>query len=153
MSREPRNDGIQRPAPLGPADAERSADPVGAQRSRSAPTRGRRQDQVKNLVVGAGPAGLYFTYLFMKRNPSSELRVVEQNAADSTFGFGVVFSDKALEFLRADDPDTYDAMDGHRLVSNRSVRRNFPTARNTRWSAGKVVLIGDAQRTAHFSIG
>ena len=33
--------------------------------------------------------------------------MVEQNAAGSTFGFGVVFSDRALEFLRADDPDTY----------------------------------------------
>src|SRR5262249_16882950 len=102
--------------PSGPADAERSADPVGARRSRSAPTRGRRQDQVKVLVVGAGPAGLYFAYLFKKRNPSSELHVVEQNAADSTFGFGVVFSDNALEFLRADDPDTYDAITPHMEV-------------------------------------
>jgi 2-polyprenyl-6-methoxyphenol hydroxylase-like FAD-dependent oxidoreductase len=62
------------------------------------------------LVVGAGPAGLYFAYLFKKRNPRCQLRVVEQNAADSTFGFGVVFSDKALEFLRADDVETYDAI-------------------------------------------
>jgi 2-polyprenyl-6-methoxyphenol hydroxylase-like FAD-dependent oxidoreductase len=36
------------------------------------------------------------------------LRVVEQNRADSTFGFGVVFSDRALEFLREDDPATYE---------------------------------------------
>ena len=33
--------------------------------------------------------------------------MVEQNRADSTFGFGVVFSDRALEFLRGDDPATY----------------------------------------------
>src|SRR5688572_8184730 len=65
------------------------------------------------LVVGAGPAGLYFSYLFRKANPGCELRVVEQNAADSTFGFGVVFSDKALEFLRGDDPQTYDAITPH----------------------------------------
>jgi 2-polyprenyl-6-methoxyphenol hydroxylase-like FAD-dependent oxidoreductase len=62
------------------------------------------------LVVGAGPAGLYFAYLFRKRNSRCQVRVVEQNAADSTFGFGVVFSDRALEFLRADDADTYDAI-------------------------------------------
>ena len=60
------------------------------------------------LVAGAGPAGLYFSYLFKKRNPGCELRVVEQNAAGSTFGFGVVFSDRALEFLREDDPATYE---------------------------------------------
>jgi len=59
------------------------------------------------LVAGAGPAGLYFSYLLKKRNPKCELRVVEQNRADSTFGFGVVFSDRALEFLRGDDPATY----------------------------------------------
>src|SRR6185312_8264378 len=59
------------------------------------------------LVVGAGPAGLYFSYLLRKTNPRCELRVVEQNRADSTFGFGVVFSDRALEFLRGDDPATY----------------------------------------------
>jgi 2-polyprenyl-6-methoxyphenol hydroxylase-like FAD-dependent oxidoreductase len=274
---------------------------------------------MKILVVGAGPAGLYFSYLFKKRNPDCELRIVEQNAAGSTFGFGVVFSDRALEFLRADDPQTYDAitpqmevwtdltvvhrgtpvvidgigfaaigrleflqlmqgrlasvgirpeysktissgdelkgqhlivaadgansfvrrmadfgttvaslsnkfawygttkifptltqtfvenehghfnahhyrhspemstfvfecdaatwqragfaskgeaetlgycenvfaatLGGHRLVSNKSVWRNFPNVRNERWSAGNVVLIGDALRTAHFSIG
>ena len=60
------------------------------------------------LVAGAGPAGLYFSYLLRKRNPDWELRVVEQNRADSTFGFGVVFSDRALEFLRGDDAATYD---------------------------------------------
>jgi 2-polyprenyl-6-methoxyphenol hydroxylase-like FAD-dependent oxidoreductase len=63
---------------------------------------------VRILVAGAGPAGLYFSYLFKKRNPRCELRLVEQNAAGSTFGFGVVFSDRALEFLRGDDPKTYD---------------------------------------------
>jgi 2-polyprenyl-6-methoxyphenol hydroxylase-like FAD-dependent oxidoreductase len=71
---------------------------------------------MKILVVGAGPAGLYFAYLFKRRTADAELRVVEQNPADSTFGFGVVFSDKALEFLRADDPDTYDAITPHMEV-------------------------------------
>ena len=43
-------------------------------------------------------------------------------------------------------------LDGHPLVSNRSIWRNFPMS-NTRWSAGNTVLIGDALRTGHFSIG
>ena len=62
---------------------------------------------MKILVAGAGPAGLYLSYLVKRRYPSWRVRVLEQNAAGSTFGFGVVFSDRALEFLRADDPDTY----------------------------------------------
>jgi 2-polyprenyl-6-methoxyphenol hydroxylase-like FAD-dependent oxidoreductase len=60
------------------------------------------------LTVGAGPAGLYFAYLAKRRHPDWRIRVVEQNRADSTFGFGVVFSDRALEFLRGDDPATYE---------------------------------------------
>ncbi len=274
---------------------------------------------MKMLISGAGPAGLYLAYLVKRQLPAWEVCVVEQNARDSTFGFGVVFSERALEFLRADDPETYeritpemetwtditvvlrgapvvidgigfsaigrltflqllrrqletagvsiefekalgekeslkdydlvvaadganstvrrsadfgttvallsnkfawfgttkvfntltqtfvqneagffnahhyrhspsmstfvfecdsatwaragfermneaatlaycekvfaDALQGHRLVSNKSVWRNFPNVRNRHWSRGNVVLIGDAQRTAHFSIG
>lgn len=58
-------------------------------------------------VVGAGPAGLYFSYLMKRDDPAHEIRVFEQNPRDATFGFGVVFSDRALEFLRDDDDDTY----------------------------------------------
>jgi len=42
---------------------------------------------------------------------------------------------------------------GRPLVSNKSIWRNFPILSNTRWSAGNAVLIGDALRTMHFSIG
>jgi 2-polyprenyl-6-methoxyphenol hydroxylase-like FAD-dependent oxidoreductase len=274
---------------------------------------------MKMLIAGAGPAGLYLGYLVKRRLPGWEVRIVEQNPRDSTFGFGVVFSERALEFLRADDPETCeriapamqawtditvvhrgtpvvidgigfssigrlkflqllcgqleatgvspeygvllgeeqnlqefdlvvaadgansfvrrtadfgttvtplankfawfgttrafdtltqtfvqneagffnahhyrhssamstfvfecdaatwqragfermgeaetlaccervfaDALQGHRLVSNKSIWRNFPKVRNARWSVGNKVLIGDAQRTAHFSIG
>src|SRR5687768_8235705 len=59
------------------------------------------------FVAGAGPAGLYFSYLVKRRHPEWDVRVVEQNPADSTFGFGVVFSDRALEVLREDDPATF----------------------------------------------
>lgn len=42
---------------------------------------------------------------------------------------------------------------GHRLFSNRSIWRSFPTIRNARWSYRNLVLIGDAAHTAHFSVG
>jgi 2-polyprenyl-6-methoxyphenol hydroxylase-like FAD-dependent oxidoreductase len=62
---------------------------------------------MKILIAGAGPAGLYLGYLLRRRRPAWEIGIVEQNAHDSTFGFGVVFSDRALEFLRADDAETF----------------------------------------------
>ena len=58
-------------------------------------------------IVGAGPAGLYLAILLKRSGIVSDLTVIEQNAADSTFGFGVVFSDSALEFLKDDDPDIH----------------------------------------------
>ena len=63
---------------------------------------------MKVLVAGAGPAGLYFAYLAKRAHPGWEIEVLEQNPPDATFGFGVVFSDRALEFLRGDDPQTYE---------------------------------------------
>ena len=42
---------------------------------------------------------------------------------------------------------------GHRLLKNRSIWRSFPTVRNARWHDGRMVLLGDAAHTAHFSIG
>lgn len=44
-------------------------------------------------------------------------------------------------------------LEGHRLLSNRSLWRSFPTIRNEVWRRGNVVLVGDAAHTAHFSIG
>jgi 2-polyprenyl-6-methoxyphenol hydroxylase-like FAD-dependent oxidoreductase len=68
---------------------------------------------MKIAVIGGGPAGLYFSTLWKKCHPGDEVRVYEQNPADATFGFGVVFSDRALEFLREDDPETYDLISKH----------------------------------------
>jgi 2-polyprenyl-6-methoxyphenol hydroxylase-like FAD-dependent oxidoreductase len=62
------------------------------------------------VILGAGPAGLYLSYLIKRRRPGADVRVVEQNPPNATFGFGVVFSDRALEFLKEGDPDTYAAI-------------------------------------------
>lgn len=68
---------------------------------------------MKIAIIGGGPAGLYFSTLWKKRHPGDEVSVYEQNPADATFGFGVVFSDRALEFLREDDAETYDLISKH----------------------------------------
>lgn len=62
---------------------------------------------MKVLIAGAGPAGLYLAYLLKRQDARHQIRIVEQNPPDSTFGFGVVFSDRALDFLRDDDAQTH----------------------------------------------
>lgn len=63
-------------------------------------------------IASAGPAGLLFVYLAKRSQPNAEVRVVEQNARDATFGFGVVFSHGALEFLSRDVPAMQDRSAG-----------------------------------------
>jgi anthraniloyl-CoA monooxygenase len=54
--------------------------------------------------LGGGPAGLYFAISMKLRDPGHQIDVFERNAADSTFGWGVVFSDQTVENLMANDP-------------------------------------------------
>ena len=75
-------------------------------------------------VIGGGPGGLYFAYLWKKRHPDARIDLFEQNAAGATWGFGVVFSEQALEFLRADDPDTVDAI-APRMESWKNITLNL----------------------------
>ena len=56
------------------------------------------------VCLGGGPAGLYFSILMKKANPSCDITVIERNQADSTFGWGIVFSDKTMDGFRQDDP-------------------------------------------------
>jgi 2-polyprenyl-6-methoxyphenol hydroxylase-like FAD-dependent oxidoreductase len=62
---------------------------------------------MKVLVAGAGPAGLFFSLLLRRKRPDAEITVVEQNPRGATFGFGVVFSRGALEFLSRDEPQMH----------------------------------------------
>jgi anthraniloyl-CoA monooxygenase len=62
---------------------------------------------VRVAIVGGGPAGLYLAILLRKADPATEVTVLERNAPDATFGFGVVFSEETLGSLRDADPDTH----------------------------------------------
>jgi len=75
-------------------------------------------------VIGGGAGGLYFAYLWKKLHPDAQIDLFEQNAAGATWGFGVVFSEQALEFLRADDPGTVDAI-APRMESWRNITLNL----------------------------
>ncbi len=54
-------------------------------------------------IVGGGPGGLYFSALMKQLDPTHDITVWERNAADDTFGFGVVFSDETLGGIEGAD--------------------------------------------------
>src|SRR6476661_11172980 len=61
-------------------------------------------------VLGGGPGGLYFAALAKQLDARHEITVWERNAADDTFGFGVVFSDETLGGIEHADPAVFARM-------------------------------------------
>ena len=55
------------------------------------------------VIVGGGPAGLYFGLLMKKRNPAHEISILERDGPDDTFGWGIVFSDQTFDYLKSSD--------------------------------------------------
>lgn len=62
---------------------------------------------MKIAVVGGGPSGLYCSMLIKQRHADWSVTVIEQNAADATFGFGVVLGDAGLAQIRGADADCH----------------------------------------------
>jgi anthraniloyl-CoA monooxygenase len=79
------------------------------------------------------------TFIVECREPTWKAAGMDRSTEEETAAF--------LESLFADE------LDGHRLITNRSVWRQFPTIRTQPWSSSNVVLLGDAAHTAHFSVG
>ena len=63
--------------------------------------------------VGGGPGGLYFAVLMKKADPRHQIRVVERNRPDDTFGFGVVFSDATMAGIADADSEAYQGIARH----------------------------------------
>jgi anthraniloyl-CoA monooxygenase len=61
-------------------------------------------------VLGGGPGGLYFAALARQLDAGHDITVWERNAADDTFGFGVVFSDETLGGIEHADPEIFAGM-------------------------------------------
>ncbi len=58
-------------------------------------------------IIGAGPAGLHFASLMKRLDSRHAITIHERGPRSATWGFGVVFSDNALDFLRLDDEELY----------------------------------------------
>ena len=58
---------------------------------------------MKINIIGGGPAGMYFAILMKTADATHQITIYERNGPDDTFGWGVVFSGKTLNNLRAAD--------------------------------------------------
>jgi anthraniloyl-CoA monooxygenase len=65
---------------------------------------------MRAVVIGGGPAGLFFALLLKRDDPKHDVVVYERNRPEDTFGFGVVFSDATEEALAVADRGVADAM-------------------------------------------
>jgi anthraniloyl-CoA monooxygenase len=65
---------------------------------------------VRIAVLGGGPGGLYFAALAKQLDAGHDITVWERNAADDTFGFGVVLSDETLGGIEHADPEIFARM-------------------------------------------
>ena len=84
---------------------------------------------------------MYCAYLLKRARPEADIHLVEQNPANATFGFGVVFSEQALGFLAKNDPETHACITPHVLRNRGPAHPSSEVERMTRfsgkWSASK----------------
>ena len=71
---------------------------------------------MKIRIIGGGPAGLFFAFLMGRADAGHDIRVYERDPEDATYGWGLVFSDVALSFVREMAPELYDSMTRNQVV-------------------------------------
>lgn len=93
------------------------------------------------LIVGGGPGGLFFSIMARRAMPDAEIVVREQNPPGVTYGWGVAFSQSAIDALRPAAPDVIDALEGNAehkvmdiVLNGETVQVNVdPQHCNPRW--------------------
>ncbi len=94
--------------------------------------------------------GLFYTHAYRFDDRTSTFIVESDEAAWRRAGLDTATEAESLAYCeRAFVQD----LEGHPLLSNRSLWLNFVTVKNERWYHDNLVLLGDAAHTAHFSIG
>jgi anthraniloyl-CoA monooxygenase len=73
---------------------------------------------MKIRIVGGGPAGLFYAYLMGRADRGHDIEVFERDSEGATYGWGLVFSDVALSFVREIAPEVYASMTRGQVVFN-----------------------------------
>jgi anthraniloyl-CoA monooxygenase len=96
------------------------------------------------------PQGIILAHCYQYEADRSTWVIETDEATWRNFGFDAMSETEMLPVLER----VFAAeLDGHPLILNRSLWRNFPNIVNRTWVRGNAVLVGDAKATAHFSIG
>jgi anthraniloyl-CoA monooxygenase len=96
------------------------------------------------------PEGIILAHCYQYERGRSTWVIETDEATWKNFGFDAKDEPAMLETV---ERVFAGELEGHRLIANRSLWRNFPTITNKTWVKGNAVLVGDAKATAHFSIG
>jgi len=105
------------------------------------------------FVFAENEAGLFQVHAYPFRRGSEPLSTWIVECHED------VWRRAGLDGVGEDDTVAYvqelfrEQLDGHPLLTNRSLWRAFPTVKCETWHHGNTCLIGDAAHTAHFSIG
>jgi len=76
---------------------------------------------MKITIVGAGPAGLYFSLLTKRHFAGADVCVLEQNPRGISYGFGIVLAEHGLECLRKAHAASYEALITASFISRNRV--------------------------------
>lgn len=97
------------------------------------------------------PTGVYCAHSYKFDRQTSTFIVECSDETWRAAGFEAMTEEQTCRFLE----DLFrEHLDGERLHARHFVKwLNFPLVRNARWHGDRLVLLGDALHTAHFSIG
>ncbi|HZQ73100.1 MAG TPA: bifunctional salicylyl-CoA 5-hydroxylase/oxidoreductase [Burkholderiales bacterium] len=96
------------------------------------------------------PEGIILAHCYQYEPDRSTWVIETDEATWRNFGFDRLSETDMLPVL---ENVFAEELEGHRLIANRSLWRNFPNIVNKTWVRDNAVLVGDAKATAHFSIG
>ena len=96
------------------------------------------------------PQGIVLAHCYQYEANRSTWVIEMNHETWLNFGFDKLGEQEMLPVL---ERAFAEELDGHALIANRSLWRNFPNITNRTWVIGNAVLVGDAKATAHFSIG